>query len=61
MAHLPVYTIGRTFLIELFHTELQSDQVRFPHGPLMRQAYDQLANLETGISGQWSGLYLSAG
>ena len=43
--HLPVYTIGRTYLIELFHTELQSDLVRFAEGPL-RQAYDQLANLE---------------
>ena len=44
--NLPVYIIGRTFLIELFHTELQSDLVRFPHGPLMQRAYDQLANLE---------------
>ena len=26
--YLPVYTIGRTYLIELFHTELQSDLVR---------------------------------
>ena len=43
--HLPVYTIGRTYLIELFHTELQSDLVRFAEGPL-RQAYEQLANLE---------------
>ena len=25
---LPVYTIGRTYLLELFHTELQSDLVR---------------------------------
>ena len=30
--YLPVYTIGRTFLIELFHTELQSDLVRFADG-----------------------------
>jgi hypothetical protein len=44
--HLPVYTIGRTYLIELIHTELQSDLVRFADGPLMRQAYDQFANLE---------------
>ena len=43
--HLPVYTIGRTYLIELFHAELQSDLVRLAEGPL-RQAYDQLANLE---------------
>ena len=44
--YLPVYTIGRTYLIELFHTELQSDLVRFADGPLMQRAYDQLANLE---------------
>jgi hypothetical protein len=43
---LPVYTIGRTFLIELFHTELQSGLVRFADGPLMQRAYEQLANLE---------------
>ena len=43
---LPVYTIGRSFLLELFHTELQSDQIRFADGPAIRRAYDQLANLE---------------
>ena len=31
--YLPVYTIGRTYLLELFHTELQSDLVRFADGP----------------------------
>jgi Terminase large subunit, T4likevirus-type, N-terminal len=41
-----VYTIGRTHLLELFHTELQSDLVRFADGPQMRRAYEQLANLE---------------
>jgi hypothetical protein len=30
---LPVYAIGRTFLIELFHGELQSDLVRLPADP----------------------------
>jgi hypothetical protein len=44
--HLTVYTIGRTYLIELFHAEMQSDLVRFVEGPVIRQAYDQLANLE---------------
>jgi hypothetical protein len=44
--HLPVYTIGRTFLIELFHAELQSGLVRLPPDPMVRQAYEQLANLE---------------
>ncbi len=43
---LPVYTIGRTFLLELFHSEIQSDLVRFADGGLMRRAYDQLASLE---------------
>src|SRR5204862_7420063 len=45
--HIPVYTIGRTYLLELFHSELQSDLVRFADGPAMRRAFEQLANLET--------------
>jgi hypothetical protein len=45
-SHLLVYTIGRTYLLELLHTELQSDQVRFVDGPTMRRVYEQLANLE---------------
>ena len=45
--HLPVYTIGRTYLLELLHSELQSDLVRFADGDMMRRAYAQLANLET--------------
>jgi hypothetical protein len=44
--HLLVYTIGRTYLIELLHTELQSEVVRFADGPLMRRAYAQLESLE---------------
>jgi hypothetical protein len=43
---VPVYTIGRSYLLELFHTELQSDQVRFAAGSATRRAYEQLANLE---------------
>ena len=42
-----VYTIGRTQLLELFHTEMQNDQVRFVDGPASRRAYEQLMNLET--------------
>jgi hypothetical protein len=42
-----VYTIGRTHLIELFHTELQANQVRFVDGPESRRAYAQLEALET--------------
>ena len=42
-----VYTIGRTYLLELFHSEMQSDQVRIVDGPTSRRAYEQLTNLET--------------
>ncbi len=42
-----VYTIGRSYLLELLHTELQSNSVRFADGPGLRRAYEQLANLET--------------
>ena len=41
-----VYTIGRTHLLELLHTQLQADLVRFADGPEMRRAYEQLVNLE---------------
>lgn len=41
-----VYNIGRRDLLELFHSELQSDQVRFADTPMIRRAYEQLANLE---------------
>jgi hypothetical protein len=44
-----IYTIGRTHLLELFHTELQSGQVRVVDGPMSRRAYDQLERLETEI------------
>ncbi len=43
---IPVYPIGRTHLLELFLSELRSDQVRFADQPTMRRAYEQLANLE---------------
>jgi hypothetical protein len=44
-----IYTIGRSYLLELFHTELQSDQVRFVDGPMSQRAYEQLNGLETEI------------
>jgi hypothetical protein len=44
-----IYTIGRTQLIELFHTEMQNDQVKFVDGPMSRRAFEQLANLETEL------------
>jgi hypothetical protein len=43
---LPVYTIGRTHLLDLLLSELRSEQVRFADEPTMRRAYDQLFNLE---------------
>jgi hypothetical protein len=42
-----VYTIGRSYLLEFFHAQLQSDQVRIVDGPNSRRAYEQLAALET--------------
>jgi hypothetical protein len=42
-----IYTIGRSYLLELLHTEMQSGQVRFVDGPMSRKAYEQLMTLET--------------
>jgi hypothetical protein len=42
-----IYTIGRTYLIELLHAEMQNDQVRFVDEPMSRCAYEQLMGLET--------------
>jgi hypothetical protein len=42
-----VYPIGRSYLLELFHTELQADLVRMTDEAMSRRAYEQLANLET--------------
>jgi hypothetical protein len=44
-----VYTVGRTYLLELFHTELQADQVRIVDGPESRRAYAQLEALEVEL------------
>ena len=43
---LPVYVIGRTYLLELLLGQLNNEQVRFPDEPTMRRAYDQLHKLE---------------
>jgi hypothetical protein len=43
---LPVYVIGRTYLLELLLGQLHNDQVRFPDEPTMSRAYDQLHKLE---------------
>jgi hypothetical protein len=41
-----VYTIGRTHLIELYHTLLHDNLVRIADGPMARRAYQQLAALD---------------
>jgi hypothetical protein len=43
---VPIYPIGRTNLLELFLSELRSDEVRFSDELTIRRAYQQLANLE---------------
>jgi hypothetical protein len=41
-----VYTIGRTYLLELYHRELQSRLVRIVDSPMAQKAYAQLEALE---------------
>jgi hypothetical protein len=43
------YTVGRSYLIELYHSELQSHQVRIVDGPMSRRAHEQLVALETEL------------
>ena len=58
--YLPVYTIGRTFLIELFHAELQSDLVRFPMGR-RRDGPMNSSPIWNWNSGQWQDLFCPPG
>ena len=44
---MPVYTVGRAYLIELLQSELQSNLVRFVDSPMAKKAYTQLEALET--------------
>jgi hypothetical protein len=44
-----VYTVGRSYLLELFHSELQARQIRFVDTPESRHAFKQLADLETEL------------
>jgi Terminase large subunit, T4likevirus-type, N-terminal len=44
---MPVYAIGRSYLLELLRSELQSDQVRLANTAALRRAFEQLAHLET--------------
>ena len=41
-----VYTVGRSHLLELFHSLLQSDQVKIADRATTRRAYEQLTALE---------------
>jgi len=43
---MPVYTVGRSYLIELYHAELQSQLVRIVDSPMAAKAYAQLEALE---------------
>jgi hypothetical protein len=44
-----VYTVGRSYLLESYHSRLQSGQVRIVDGPTTRRAYAQLMGLETEL------------
>ena len=41
-----MYTVGRSYLLELFHSLLNSGQIRFPDNEMMRRAFAQLHALE---------------
>jgi hypothetical protein len=44
-----VYAVGRSYLLELFHSLLQSGQVKIADRPTTRRAYEQLMALETEV------------
>jgi hypothetical protein len=48
---IPIYTIGRTYLIELYHSELQSRSVRIVDSPMAQKAHAQLEALEVEYRG----------
>ena len=41
-----VYNVGRNYLLELLHAEMQAQQVRFVDGPMSRRAHEQLVGLQ---------------
>jgi len=43
---IPVYTIGRTYLIDLLHRTMSDDKLRILHSPDALRAYEQLMMLE---------------
>src|SRR4029077_2628559 len=42
-----IYNVGRTYLIEQFHSLMVNHTVRFVKGPASESAYAQFANLQT--------------
>jgi hypothetical protein len=44
---LPVYAVGRSYLLDLLNAELQSKLVKFIDSGMMRRAFEQLVNLQT--------------
>jgi hypothetical protein len=43
---IPLYTIGRTHLLDFLHMTMSDDKLRILHGPVAMQAYEQLMMLE---------------
>jgi hypothetical protein len=46
-AAMPIYTIGRAYLLELYQSILQMGKVKLVDNEMSRRAFEQLANLET--------------
>ncbi len=42
-----IYSVGRSFLIEQFHSHMQADLVRMVKGPMSQKAFGQLEGLQT--------------
>lgn len=43
---MPVYHVGRSYLLEALHNAMQSGRIRLADGPAARRAYEQLEALE---------------
>ena len=46
---IPVYTIGRTYLLDFLHRTMSDNQLRILPGPAALQAYEQLMMLEVDL------------
>lgn len=46
---IPIYTVGRSYLLESFHSKLQAGKVKLAAGPASRRAYAQLEGLEAEV------------